>query len=110
MDTQIKKYKDHKLYIFGNYAYVIKLALDIPINKYDLINNGNMGYNGAERYIKEIEETCQKEKCLFIVKESELTRRGFNQTNNDILRYVVDNYKKVYSSNVFGLYKTKEES
>lgn len=110
MDIQIKKYKDHKLYIFGNYAYIIKLALDIPINKYDLINNGNMGYNGAERYIKEIEETCKKEKCLFIVKESELTRRGFNQTNNDILRYVVENYKKVYSSSTFGLYKTKDNN
>ena len=47
-------------YIEINTQSSIKLNLDIPINKYDIINNGNMGYNGSKNYIKEIDEESYK--------------------------------------------------
>lgn len=104
IQTFIQNYPDYNLYIFGNYSYIIKLELDIPINKYDLINNGNMGYKGEEKYIKEIDKKCSKEKCLFIIDENELTRQDYTQVNKKILNHVVNNTTKIYSSNTFGAY------
>ena len=104
MEEYINMYPNHKLYILGNYSYLVKLSLDIPINKYDLINNGNMGYKGADKYIKEIKNTCKKEKCLFIVNDGELRKEDFMQTNIKILEYVTSTYTKEYASYVFGVY------
>lgn len=104
MDEFIELYPDSELYIFGAYGYLIKLSLDIPINKFDLINNGNMGYHGEIKYIDEIDSKCLKEKCLFIVNESELNCDFYNQTSTEILSYVINNYTKIYSSSVFGVY------
>jgi len=104
MESYINKYSDYKLYIFGGYSYLVKLSLDIPINKFDLINNGNMGYNGASRYLQEIKETCAVDKCLFIINDSDLKTQLYNQTNKEILKYVVNNNTKIYASSVFGVY------
>ena len=108
MDDFIKKYPEHKLYVFGNYAYIVKLSLDIPVTKFDLINNGNMGYNVASKYIEEIDKTCFKKECLFIVNDSELNSQLYNQTNKNILMFVKNNYTKIYSSSVFGVYITQD--
>lgn len=100
----IQKYPDRKLYILGTNSYLIKLFLDIPINKYDLINEGNMGYNGANKYIKEIENTCQKEKCIFVLNNNEIKKTKYNQTSSGILEFVDYTYTKIYASSVFGIY------
>lgn len=100
----IKKHPDRKLYLLGSNSYLIKLFLDIPITKYDLINEGNMGYNGSEKYIQEIKKTCEKEECLFIINNNELTKNEYGQTNPDILQFVDKEYKKIYSTNVYGVY------
>lgn len=107
MDKMIHTFPDYKLYVLGNYSYVIKLALDIPINKYDLINHGNMGYHGSERYIQEIDEDCQEQRCLFIVHDDELRSKAYNQTSMQILEYVTKNYYKIYATSIFGVYITQ---
>ena len=107
MNKIIHTYPGYKLYILGNYSYVIKLALDIPINKYDLINHGNMGYRGSERYIQEIDEDCQEQQCLFIVHDDELRSKAYNQTSMQILEYVTNNYYKIYATSIFGVYITQ---
>ena len=63
-----------------------------------------MGYHGEIKYIDEIDSKCLKEKCLFIVNESELNCDFYNQTSTEILSYVINNYTKIYSSSVFGVY------
>lgn len=100
----INKYSDYKPYIFSNYSYFIKLDLNIPINKFDLINTGNMGYNGENRYVEEIKDICSKDKCLFIINESDLTNEEYSQISKKILKYVVNNNTKVYSSNIFSVF------
>lgn len=100
----IKNYPNYEIYMFGNYSYIAKLELNIPINKFDLINNGNMGYNGSNKYIKEIKKKCSHKKCLFIIDDNELTRKDYTQVNKDILNYVVKNTTKIYSSNIIGAY------
>ena len=104
MGEYIQKYPEHRLYILGNYGYLVKLALDIPITKYDLINDGNMGYHGSQKYIEEIKETCREEQCLFIVNDNEHNKKGYGQTNYQILEYVSKNYQKIYASSTFGIY------
>lgn len=104
ISNMIEKYPNKKLYLLGSNSYLIKLFLDIPINKYDLINDGNMGYNGSKKYIKEIKETCENEECLFIINNNELNKNEYGQTNSDILKFVDKEYRKIYATNVYGVY------
>ena len=100
----IEQYEDYTPYIFGSFAYLMKLNYEIPINKYDIINNGNMGYNGAKIYIEEIDNYCKENKCMFIMNDFEESVSITIQTNMDILKYVQNNYRKVYGSNILSVY------
>lgn len=98
-----------KLFIFSTWAYLFKMELDMPINKYDLINNGNIGYNGEDVYIKEIDEYCSVNRCIFLISRDEYDGRKKNcQINKSILKYVIDNYNLresyVGSSDHFEIY------
>lgn len=84
-----KSDKYDMVYIFAEEAYLFKLYSNIEINKFDLILNGNMGYNGGERYIVEIDSNCRKHSCLFI-----LGGENENQISVDILKYVRNNYNE----------------
>lgn len=101
---KLEEYKDYRPYILGNFSYLIKLNNNFSINKYDIINNGNMGYNGQEKYLNEIDTYCEKEKCIFIMMDEEIVTKKKTQTNREILKYVQKKYKKRYSSNVFSVY------
>lgn len=90
----------NNLYIFVDIAYLIKLDMDIQINKYDLINNGNMGYKGEYKIINELEDRCTTNKCMFILSKTD----AGNQLNEDILNYVKDNYNYIDSVNIFDIY------
>lgn len=100
----LDQYEDYRSYILGHFSYLIKLNNDLPINKYDLINNGNMGYHGSEKYLMEIDTYCKENQCIFIMNDSEATISKTIQTNREILSYVGSNYHKIYSSNVFSVY------
>lgn len=104
IDSFLNEYKEYKPYILGNFSYLIKLNNDLKINKYDIINNGNMGYHGSDKYIKEIEEDCKEKKCVFVISDEEITTKRTIQTNREILKYVNKNYEKKYSSNIFSIY------
>lgn len=99
----IDEKEEYRPYILGLFSYLIKLNNDMPITKYDLINDGNMGYQGSKKYIEEIDNYCKKEKCLFVINDEENKSR-INQTNHEILDYVQENYIKQYSSNIFSIY------
>ena len=90
------------IFIFSSRAYLIKLNINVKINKYDLILNGNMGYNGDERIIKEVNDICSDEKCLFIIDPSEFDIN--NQLNKNIINYVEDGYEKAGNLYSFFIY------
>lgn len=100
----IDKYDEYTPFIFGRFSYIMKLNHEIPITKYDIINNGNMGYNGANRYIEEIDNYCKNNKCLFIINDQEESISITIQTNMKILEYVQKNYQGIYNSNTFSVY------
>lgn len=83
-----------RIFIIDMYAYLLKLEASIPIDKYDLLNDGNLGKNGELRIIKEINNICQKEKCTFLLNEKEINNR-ISQYNHDILNYIDKTYKKI---------------
>lgn len=104
-------YKGYKLYLLEFKSYLYKLETKQKINKYDLINNGNLGYKGNEEYISEIEEDCLKNKCLIIINEKELNG-DINQTDKKILKYVNKNYEKIplfHSNNNLIIYISKKK-
>ena len=92
MNNQINNYSDYRLYILESRAYLVKLELGIKINKYDLINNGNMGYKGDFKYIDEIDNYCKKNKCVFFINENTKYFKEIKQRNKNIVSYVTDKY------------------
>lgn len=77
-------------YFTGYHSYFYKLYYDIPIGKFDLWNEGNHGYNGIERKIKELDEICKNNECVFIVNKD----LGLSKTSQlyKICNYVTENY------------------
>ena len=60
-------YANYKVYHLYRDAYLYKLEVNERINKFDLNNKGNMGYNGENKWIKEIDNDCKNTKCLIIL-------------------------------------------
>ena len=105
--SMLEKYDGYDVYILGNFSYLVKLNLELSINKYDIINNGNMGYLGYQKYIDEIDANCHINKCVFVMNDGEAMGRVPNQSNRDILTYVQNSYFKEYSSSIFSVYSTR---
>jgi len=85
---------EDELYIISISAYTIKLEANQPINKYDLLNNGNLGKDGHTKIINEIKENCNKNKCTFLIDIRELTGESKTQYNKDIIEYIKNNYQQ----------------
>lgn len=103
----IKENPDSTLFFLGTPAYFIKLNLNLPINKFDNINDGNLGYHGEQKYREELQKKCQNNSCLFIFDDTEATGKKKSQTNRFILNYIKNNYNQVYSSSSFDIYKSE---
>lgn len=87
-------------YVFDDLSYLIKLDMNLQISKYDLINNGNMGYKGEYKIIQELKDKCLNNSCMFVLPKNEVD----NQINKSILNYVKDNYNYIDSVNIFDIY------
>ena len=61
-----------------------------------------MGYKGEEKYIKEIDNYCSQNKCMFVLISEDLVVK--NQTSKKLLDYVQRNYDNVTNFEAFGIY------
>lgn len=95
-----------EIIVLSNSAYFLKLSQHQTITKFDLINNGNMGYKGYKGYIEDIEEKCAKKDCLFITEKYQHTSPT-HQTNKQLMEYPSKNYNLVYVVDNFYIYKGK---
>lgn len=101
----IKEKNIKNTYIFDSVAYLIKLEWKVPINKFDLINDGNMGVLGAEGYMEEIDNTCKNESCLFVLRKS-IDKEVGNQLSIELIDYVKNNYEPTDETlGIFEFYK-----
>ena len=86
-------------------SYLYKLALDIPINEFDLPLKGNLGYNGEEELIKKIEKI--KDGSLIIINNAyyERTDDGSkNQSSKKIYDFITENYGSIGQLHKFKIY------
>ena len=94
---------EDELYIISVSAYTLKLEANKTINKYDLLNNGNLGKNGEKKIIKEIEENCKKNKCVFLIDVRELNGTAKTQYNKEIIKYIETTYWQTGSIGKYNL-------
>lgn len=80
---------DSNIFLFINDAYLVRLSMNDNPTKYDFILDGNMGYHGDIKIINELKKRCKSNKCLFVL------QFAGNQINQNIMKYVVENSKKI---------------
>lgn len=100
---QAEKLEYDNLFVFSSHSYFLKLSQKQKLNKFDLINNGNMGYKAHIGYIEDIESICKKQSCVFIVEK--IQDGKYNQTNKEILEYPQNHYELKYGIGQFEIYK-----
>ena len=92
-------YDDVCFLLYDNYIY--KLLLNIPINKYDVILYGNLGYNGTEKMIKYL-KTLENDHYFVL----DTTIKGA-QYNMEIKNYVQQNMQIEAIIGKFYIFKKK---
>lgn len=95
---------DNVYFILMN-SYLYKLALDIPINEFDLPLKGNLGYNGEEELIKKIKKI--KDGSIIVINNAyfELTEDGSkNQSSKKIYDFITENYGSIGQFHKFKIY------
>ena len=81
------------------YAYVYKLYYQIPIGKYDFVLSGNAGYLGVSKKIKEIDNLCKEESCLFAISQNDFDS-SFSQWK-EFIDDIKNNYHYMGKKNAF---------
>ena len=93
VSSYIKKNNDKRIILLNEWAYYIKIINDLDIECYDLINMGNNGYNSTDKIINKINK---EEDAYFIINMNEYNlKNSGQQIDKEVLKYVIDNYKKV---------------
>lgn len=88
----------------GAKGYLYKLYFDISIDKFDLWNEGNMGYKGIEERILELDNICKNENCLFFVEYYDDPNLNNQSQVDKFYSYVVNNYEKISDETYFSVY------
>ena len=101
----MNKYNNKVMFIGPN-AYYYKLISNQKINYTDLINNGNWGYNGSNKLLEYV-KSLDKSYVFFIKKEEEMNKN--DQTDQNLIKYIVKNGKKIDKVDIYDIYKLGEE-
>ena len=94
--------KDRDFVFLTSGAYYYRLVTDTPITYLDLTNNGNYGYNGSDKIIKDIKK---RKYDIFFVFEEELG--DYCQSDKPSMKYVINNAKKTGSIQIYSIYEFK---
>lgn len=98
----IKKKKIHKYFSKFDNSLIVSydnmeysIVNDRKIDYFSIPLYGNFGYNGINKMIKKIEKSKNK---VFIVSKSEYkSKKKDSQFAKEIVKYIMDNYKKIDS-------------
>lgn len=101
-EYSIKKHFNNNynnVYFLMYESYMFKIMLNIPINEFDLLNNGNLGSAGSKGIIDKLDNL--DDDSIFLI--SNVFQEG--QHNKEVYDYVCDNYKYVEQFSYFMVYK-----
>lgn len=93
----IFKGKYDNVYFVMYSAYLNKFILNLDINKYDLLMQGNLGYDGENRIINEFQNMHE---IYFVIYENYREE----QTSELIYNYVKNNTTKIKIKGKYGIY------
>lgn len=102
IDEYKNKYEYH--FFIMRHSYLKKLYMWLEINKYDLLLDGNMGYKGDIRNIKEMDKICSSNSCVFFVENGLFDDDSYTQFSRKIYDYVINNYKEIEEYKYFDVY------
>ena len=97
----MKKYNNKVMFI-GPVGYYYKLIANQKLTKLDLINEGNLGYNGANKLLKQVKE-LDDDYVFFINKNDNIDVIG-TQTDRKLVKYILKNYKKIDETKYYNIY------
>ena len=95
----IAENSDKEFVFLNSNGYYFRLINDMKIGYIDLINTGNWGYNGSDKLFLEVKK---KKSAVFIVDKSELSE--IKQIDKRVLKYVMENGKKVNAVGIYDIY------
>ncbi len=101
ISEDVYKYFDGKIdnvYSNSEIMYFTKNYYDLTTDKYDFIIDGNLGYKGSKKVIKELDKKCKVNNCYFIIKNDDLYQ------DKALLKYVKSNYKVIDRFSYFDVY------
>lgn len=82
----------YKVYFLSGDAYYFKLRGGLPIDQFDLVSNGNNGYNGTKKVEEEIKKV--KEAAMIVCAISSEYDK-YNQTNHQVIKFIQNNYELI---------------
>ena len=95
----LKQHSGMDIIFLNSNAYYFRLISDTDITYLDLINEGNWGYHGSEKLLKEIKN---KKSSIFIIDKEDLS--SAKQADKKAIQYVIQNGKKIKSIRIFDIY------
>ncbi|MEG2283292.1 MAG: hypothetical protein RSB99_01525 [Bacilli bacterium] len=92
-------------YIFSYQAYLFKLEAGLKLDKYDLVNDGNMGYNGASKYIEELSNLTSSKTINFLIPKDD---KLIGQTSTELINWVHESFDYIGSISSYNIYRSKD--
>ncbi len=99
----MEKNKSRDFVFITSGAYYYRLVSDTPMSYLDMTNNGNYGYHGSEKIIKDIKK---RQDAIFFVFEEEL--KDYCQSDKPSMQYVIDHGKKIGTIMIYDIYVMEE--
>lgn len=91
------------LYFDSEYSYLVKLYYGIPISKYDLMVDGNLGFHNKDNTYKDLEKHCKKEKCTFYIYSGVADDSQWIEFR----KFITNHYKKTGEFDIMDIYSSK---
>ena len=100
--------KDRDYIYYDDEAYFFKIITNKKIDKLDLVNHGNHGYNGSSKIIKYLKNNSDK-KILINNNTGDRINKKKTQLDKDGYEYIMNNYEKIDTILNYDVYKYKED-
>lgn len=97
----MKKYNNKVMFI-GPVGYYYKLIANEKITYLDLINEGNLGYNGSNKLLDKVKKLSND--YVFFINKSDDPNTVGTQTDKKLIKYILKNYKKIDETKYYNIY------